>query len=952
MMKKYLLKICTLILSGFLAFENQAIAQCSGGIFDANIVPTGVTQTVPVANAGLYYTFSAIAGGVYQFSFCAADGGAASYDTQITIIDDATSVYAGGYNDDWCGLQSYLQWTCTTSGIYRALVSQYYCNAVGGSPATLAYKLLPPSNDQCSGAISIGTTSTITGSTQFATSDSQIPCVTTDGTGGGVWYAVNGNGNQLHASLCGSTFDTRIRVFTGSCGVFTCVTGNDDGTCAPQSTVDFCSVTGTTYYILVHGTGADAGAFTLNMSETAVPPISITQFGYSYCGSGSVTFVASGYPTYNWSPPAGLNTTTGSTVIASPSVTTTYTVVATDAATGCPAYNNATVTVYPIPVVTAVAGSPTICSVGSSTLTASGASTYSWMPGSLSGSTVTVSPASTTTYTVTGTSVDACTNTNTVTVTVYALPNVVASSASTAVCIGSFATLNGSGAITYSWMPGNLSGSTVNVTPSSTTTYTVTGTDANGCVNTNTLSMPVNPLPIISATASPDTVCTGNVDTLTASGAVSYVWSNGPTTNPEIVSPSTLTTYTVTGTDANGCVNTGTVTVYALLSGPVSTSSAYPSICIGSSDILNAIGASFYNWMPGNLSGSQITVSPAATTTYTVTGSSTNGCIKTDSITVFVNSLPIVSASASVSSFCSGASTTLTANGATSYSWSPGNSNGNPITVSPTTSTTYTATGTDANGCQNTATVALTIFATPTVTATSSPAVVCLGNQTNITASGAQTYIWMPGSLTGTTISVSPVTSTTYTVTGISSNGCTDSYPINIAVVSPANLIVYSSETTVCANDAVVYLYGIPAGGIWSGLGVSGTTFTPSVAGAGSHVCTYTFIDQYGCTATATTSIFVNACVGISEQSGLNGISFYPNPNDGLFTVNVASSTISEMKIDIFDLQGRIIYSEMMNGIISGFSKEINLNGIANGAYYIRFSSKNSTATEKLIIHK
>lgn len=951
-MKKHLLKICALLLTGIFATGNHLQAQCSGGVVNGNIIPTGVTQTVAVPNAGLYYTFSAVAGGVYQFSFCAADGGSASYDTQITIINDATSVYAGGYNDDWCGLQSYLQWTCTTSGVYRALISLYYCNNAGGSPATLAYKLLPPANDLCSSAVTIGTTSTVSGSTAFANPDIQIPCTTTDGTGGGVWYKLTGNGNQLHASLCGSTFDTRIRIYSGTCGTLTCVAGNDDGICAPQSNVDFCSVSGTIYYILVHGSGAASGAFTLNMSETGIFPPSITQFGFSYCGTGSSTLVASGYPTYNWSPPTGLNTTTGSTVIASPTVTTTYTVTVTDVPTGCPAYNSATVTVYPVPVVTSFAGTPSICVGGSTTLTAGGASTYSWMPGSLTGAVVSVSPIVTTTYTVTGTSTDGCTNTSTVTVTVNPLPTITASSTATGACLGSFVTLTATGASTYNWMPVNLNGSSVNVTPSVLTTYTVTGIDVNGCVGTATISMPVFPLPTITASASPDTVCTGNTDTLTAFGGVTYVWSNGPTTVSQVVAPSTLTTYTVTGTDANGCINTGTVTVFALLSGPITASADYPSVCLGSTDVLHAIGSTTYNWMPGNLTGSLVTVSPIANTTYTVTGTSSNGCIKVDSITINVNPLPIVSATASIFSFCSGGSSVLTATGASTYSWMPGNSSGNPVTVSPASSTTYTVTGTDGNGCQNTASVTLTISPAPTVTATASPMVVCLGNSTTITATGAPTYLWMPGSLTGSSITVSPTTATTYTVTGTSANGCTDSYMINIAVVTPANLIVYSSQTSVCSNDAVVYLYGIPSGGTWSGLGVSGTSFTPSIAGPGNHVCTYTYLDQYGCTGTATTSIFVNACVGISEPIGLSGVSFYPNPNDGSFSVNVASSNISEMKMEIIDLQGRIVYSEMIIGINSGFSKEINLNEIANGAYYIQFTSNDDTATEKLIIQR
>jgi hypothetical protein len=948
-MKKNILKVIAIILAGISASGNKAFAQCSGGVFGANIIPAAAFQTISVPNAGLYYTFSAFAGAIYQFSFCPGDGGSASYDTQITMIDDVTSAYANGYNDDNCGLQSNLTWTAPASGVYRALISRYYCNQNGGSPATLAYRMLPPVNDNCSGAINVGTTSTTTGNTSLGTSDVALPCTTTDGTGGGLWYTVTGDGNQLHATLCGSAFDTRIRVYTGSCGSFSCVAGNDDGICAPQSSVDFCSLTGTTYYILVHGSGSASGNFTLNMSETALPFLGVTQFGYSYCGSGNIQIDASGYSAYNWSPGTGLNTTTGSTVMASPSVTTTYTVTAVDPATGCSAFNNATITVYPVPVVTANATTTSVCSGGASTLTSSGAASYSWNPGNISGSPVTVNPLTTTTYTVTGTSSDGCTNTNTVTINVHALPPVVATSSSPDVCIGSFVTLMASGATTYNWNPGPLNGSAVNATPSSNTTYTVTGTDVNGCVNTNTIAITVNSLPTITATASPDTVCTGNTTTLTAAGGVTYSWSNGPATNPEIVSPSTLTTYTVTGTDANGCVNNGTVTVHALLSGPVTASAALNSICAGSSDVLNVTGATTYNWMPGNLSGSQVTVTPTSTTTYTVTGSTSNGCVKTDSLTVAVNPVPTISANASPASICGGNSSVLTASGGTTYNWSPGNINGNPVSVTPQNTTTYTVTGTNSGGCSNTSTVTLSVLSPPNVSATANPPVSCSGSPTTITATGASTYSWMPGSLNGSSVTVSPSTSTTYTVTGTSANGCINSFPINIAVAPPANLIVYSSETSVCQNDMPVFLYGIPSGGTWSGAGVSGNAFSPS-AGAGTHVCTYTYQDQYGCTSTATTSVFVNACVGIQEHSGLGGVSFYPNPNEGTFTIAVSSADISTMKMEIIDLQGRVVYAEQLNGISSGFAKTINMTGVADGAYYLRFTSSNSTTTQKLII--
>lgn len=959
-MKKNLLNILGIICVAITLFQSKASAQCSGGAYDTTIIPTTTIQLQNVPSlSSFYYDFVATQGVTYMFTFCstygasALDSSSSAYDTQITILDNIGN-YAGGYNDDFCGAQSYLEWMCPTNGTYRALPSLYNCATSTTDPTIMAYQIVAPANDPCFNATPITVPSSNVNNTTYATSEIALTCGPADDTSGGVWYSVVGDGNQYTASLCSNgQFDTRMRVYSGSCSSLICEGGNENF-CGTQSQVTWCAVNGTTYYILVYGNAGAFGAFTLNMSEVAVIPPGIGQSAFSYCGSGNITLNASGYSVYNWSPPSGLNQTTGATVIASPSSTTTYTVQVTDVATGCPAYNSATVTVFTIPTVAATTPNTTVCSGSPATLTASGADTYTWQPtaGPISGTTVTVNPITTTTYTVTGTSIDGCVDTGTVTVITNPLPPVDATSSSPDVCIGSFVTLNAAGAVTYNWQPGNNNNASYNVTPATNTTYTLTGVDGNGCVNTDSLTMIVNPLPTITATASPDTVCTGNADTLTAFGGVSYVWSNGDTSNTSIVAPSTLTTYTVTGTDTNGCANNGTVTVYALLSGPVTATAAYPAVCSGSPDYLSASGASNYNWMPGNMSGSSIVINPSATTTYTVTGSTSNGCVKIDSLTVTVNQLPAVAGSASDYIFCAGAPSTLTATGASTYTWNPGNLAGNSVTVNPTSTTTYTATGTDANGCSDTANVTLTIYAAPNVVANAAPLASCSGSPVTINASGAVTYSWQPGNLSGNSVTVTPSTATTYTVTGTDANGCTDVYMINVSVAPGPNIIAYAAQTNVCTGDMNVLLYGTPSGGTWSGPGVVAGYFDPSAAGNGTHVLTYTYTDANGCTNTGTTTIVVSACVGINEISGLDGISFYPNPNDGSFTINVASGNIHEMKMEIVDLQGRIVYAEMLNGVDAGFTKSVSIEGIANGAYYLRFTSANSTLTEKLMIQK
>jgi hypothetical protein len=147
------------------------------------------------------------------------------------------------------------------------------------------------------------------------------------------------------------------------------------------------------------------------------------------------------------------------------------------------------------------------------------------------------------------------------TIIVNALPTVTAT-ASQSICPGSSVTLSGGGASTYSWNNGITNG--VAFTPSATATYTVTGTDANGCVNTANSTVTLYTLPTVTATAS-QSICPGSSVTLSGGGASTYAWNNG-ITNGVAFTPSATTTYTVTGTDANGCANTAnaTVTIYAL----------------------------------------------------------------------------------------------------------------------------------------------------------------------------------------------------------------------------------------------------------------------------------------------------------------------------------------------------------------------------------------------------
>lgn len=301
-----------------------------------------------------------------------------------------------------------------------------------------------------------------------------------------------------------------------------------------------------------------------------------------------------------------------------------------------------TVTVNPLPSVTATSAS--ICAGLAATLVASGASTYSWNTGS-SAANINVSPTVNTIYTVIGTSSAGCSKTATTSVTVKASPTVAVNNA--AICVGTSTVLTASGATSYTWNT-LATTNTISVTPTSTTIYTVTGT-TNGCSNIKTATVTVNQLPSVSATSA--TICSGSTATLTATGASTYSWSNGSSSAGINVSPTVNTSYSVKGTSSAGCSKTVTVSV-VVTSAPVITVNS-STICAGNSTTITATGVNTFTWNTGSNNAS-ISVSPAATTVYTVSGKS-NGCATTASktTTVTVNPLPNVQLAAITGPLCS-----------------------------------------------------------------------------------------------------------------------------------------------------------------------------------------------------------------------------------------------------------------------------------------------------------
>ena len=310
------------------------------------------------------------------------------------------------------------------------------------------------------------------------------------------------------------------------------------------------------------------------------------------------------------------------------------------------------------------ASTPSTCvNPGTASVTVGGGSppyTYSWSNGA---TTSNIGGLGAGNYCVSITDNKGCQDTVCFIISGTPLPTITIAPPTDTICLGSSANLTASGGVSYTWLPTiGLSCNTCpnpSAGPNVTTTYTVTGTDANGCKNKDSITITVEQPPVVTVTPASDTICTGSSVVLTAAGAVSYSWapSTGlsctacanPTANPTVT-----TTYTVIGTDAHGCTTAANVTVYIAQPPTIAVRATKNSICEGTTVNLIATATNItspYVWQPGNLTGPTVAVTPTATNTYTVSASSNCG-LATTIVTITVNAIPKPLFSADISNGC------------------------------------------------------------------------------------------------------------------------------------------------------------------------------------------------------------------------------------------------------------------------------------------------------------
>ena len=691
--------------------------------------------------------------------------------------------------------------------------------------------------------------------------------------------------------------------------------------------------TNTTYTVQATDACGISDTSSIGIVVHNLPHISSSTNPASICRGNSSNLQASGANTYQWSPGANLSSNSGNNVTASPTTTTTYTIIGTDA-NGCKDTTQTILTVKSLPTIQSTPSGTSICHGDSIGITVSGGASYTWSPSaSLSNnntSSVIAFPNVTTTYTVVGTGSNGCQNSATSIVAVNTIPNVQISPSNPGICIGANQSLHASGASTYQWTPTtNLSagtGPTVIANPSVTTRYIVQGTDNHNCKNSDTITLSVYSKPNITLSPISADLCEGASTTINASGGTTYSWSPGTglttTTGSSVTaSPSYNTTYTVTGTDNNGCSDTA-ISHITVSPNPI-ISSSDTVICIGESTTLNAqasLPGTSFSWNTGSSSQS-INVSPITTSLYHVTATDGNGCTGADTITVTVNSLPNLSISPANSSICTGSNITVTASGASSYSWAPATNSSSQntasTTLSPTATTNYTVTGIDGNGCSNTATTNIVVNSLPTVSITPTIDSICWGSSTSLSASGASSYTWSPaGGLSNVhaaTVTASPTVPTQYIAIGTDGNGCSNS-DTAFVFVSPV-INISATPQDICLGDS-------------SQLSVSSNISSTYVWNTGQTTSSFWVkpIDTTTYTVTVTT---VNGCQRVSNVT----VNVYLRPH---VIVTPDSSSICEGEYARLTASGASTYTWQNNPTLSStVGASVTANPTTNDNYMV-----------------
>jgi len=597
---------------------------------------------------------------------------------------------------------------------------------------------------------------------------------------------------------------TPVTIFSGSAAAQITVTGNttfcvggsvtltaNPGTSYVWSngaTTQAINVTTSGNYVVTVNNSGCAASSAPTVVTVSNPSVTITPAGpTSFCQPSNVVLNATaGFNSYLWSSGATTASLTAAT-------TGSYTVTATDAV-GCTASSTISVTANTGSASIAALTDSVLCSGDSILLTANAGTNYNWSNGA---TTQSVWASAAGLFTVQVTNANGCTATS--------LPKQVYSSSATAVitspaadttiCIGSNLNLSASGGGNYLWSNGSTA-SALSLSPLVTGTYTVTVTNADGCVDVTNVKVTVNDPQVTISTSDPLAFCSGSSVTISAtSGFSTYTWSTSQV-GVSSVSINNTATVSVIVTDADGCTASSNSLQTQVSSATVNvTLSSDPVLCPGETISLQSTPAVNYTWSTGATTAS-ISVGPG---NYTVSITDANGCTAVSNSIVLTQSIPgaSISSASGILSFCPDSSLELIANNGASYLWSNGATTQSIIVVD---AATYDVTVTNNDNCDAQASITVNESVPVASITASGPTTFCVGSQVTLSANNGSGYLWSDGS---TSQSISVNSANTYSVIVYDAIGCPASDAMSVIVNSATASISPSIDTTFCTGDSI-----------------------------------------------------------------------------------------------------------------------------------------------------
>ena len=328
--------------------------------------------------------------------------------------------------------------------------------------------------------------------------------------------------------------------------------------------------------------------------------------------------------------------------------------------------------------------------------------------------------------------------------------------------------------------------------------------------------------------------------------------------------------------------------------------------------------------------GATIINQTAATINNTVSCASLQGpSVVCPSCLVSINTIPS-------STVCSGNSATLSASGATTYTWLPGNIQSPTLSIMPVSNTVYTVNG-SCGSFSSSATTTITVNQTPTINVSLSSSTLCSGQSATAAASGATTYTWAPGSLTGATQVLSPSATQVYTISG-SNGSCSTSKSATIIVNQTPTVNVSLSSSTLCSGQTATAVASGATSYTWVPGNLTGATQVLSP----SATQVYTISGSNGnCSSSSIKSLTVLICTGIDENSN-NAllVNAFPNP----FTDELIIEVNEPSQITITNALGQVVKTLNVNG-----KTTLDTNDLPKALYNLSIKTQSGSSFVKLV---